>query len=94
MLHDRGAQISLRLPIVPGYNDHHGHFRAVATLVRSLPDLHSVEIMPYHPLGTGKIERMGLSQEGRAVSESPSRETVCSWIDELERMGVSLVNER
>jgi pyruvate formate lyase activating enzyme len=93
-LHDWGAEISLRLPIIPGYNDRPDHFRAVAALARSHPRLRSVEIMPYHPLGTGKVERMGLSRDGREQSDPPSKETVSCWIDEFETFGVCLANER
>lgn len=93
-LHDTGSRISLRLPIVPGYNDRVDHFEAAADLVRSLPDLQDVEIMPYHPLGTSKVERMGLDAGGRARSHPPDRETLARWIDEFERLGVSLRNER
>ena len=93
-LHDWGAEINIRLPIIPGYNDRQDHFRAVAALARSLPRLRTIEIMPYHPLGTSKIERMGLSPEGREQSEPPDKATVVSWIDEFERLGVLLANER
>jgi pyruvate formate lyase activating enzyme len=93
-LHDAGAQISLRLPIIPGYNDSSDHFRQVASLVSSLPSLHDVEIMPYHPLGTSKVERMGLEPGGRAQSTAPDRATISCWIDELEHLGVRLMNER
>jgi pyruvate formate lyase activating enzyme len=93
-LHDRGAQVIVRLPIVPGHNDRHDHFEAVAALVRSLPDLRGIELMPYHPLGTGKAERMGLDNLGRERSETPTRAKIAGWIDEFDALGVSLINER
>jgi pyruvate formate lyase activating enzyme len=93
-LHDQGAQISLRLPIIPGYNDRPDHFQGVAALVHSLPNLRDVQVMPYHPLGSGKVERMGLDPDRREHSTSPDRETIACWIDEFERLGICLVNER
>jgi pyruvate formate lyase activating enzyme len=91
-LHDLGARICLRLPIIPGYNDRKDHFGALAELVRSMPDLLGVEILPYHRLGTWKAERLGLSQEKRASSEAPKKETVCSWINQLEELGIRMMD--
>lgn len=93
-LHDQGAQISLRLPIIPGYNDRADHFGEVAALVGSLPGLREVEIMPYHPLGTSKVERMGLDLEGRERSSPPDKETIACWVDEFAQLGVCLLNGR
>lgn len=59
-LYDAGAKITLRLPIIPGYNERPEHFQAVEKLVESLPGLAGVERIPYHPLGRGKLARFGL----------------------------------
>jgi len=50
--------------------------------------------MPYHRLGEGKLERLGLSPDGRARAETPSRQLVESWLDALTALGVPLINER
>jgi pyruvate formate lyase activating enzyme len=59
LLHQRGAAIVLRLPVIPGVNDREDHFAAVAELARSLPQLRGVERLPYHALGAGKAEKIG-----------------------------------
>ncbi len=91
-LHDRGAEIVLRLPIVPGCNDRDDHFSAVAALTRSMPKLRGVEIMPYHRLGEGKRERLGLpaSTMGRT---SNSDELLPRWIERFRELGVEVVNQ-
>ncbi len=53
-----GVCVVLRCPIIPGVNDVPEHFEMIARLTRELPVL-GYEIMPYHPLGTGKAERVG-----------------------------------
>ena len=92
-LHSRGAQIIVRLPIIPGYNDRDDHFREVASLVKSLPDLLGVEIMPYHPLGTSKLDRFGFNADESAEIEIPSKEVVSSWIRRFGELGIELLNE-
>ncbi len=61
LLHDLGAAVRLRLPIVPGRNDRPTHHRNAARLARSLPRLRGVDTIPYHPLGLGKLARFGLN---------------------------------
>lgn len=60
-LHDAGAQVIIRLPLIPGCNDRPDHRQAVDELVRSLPKIKVVEQIPFHPLGQSKWERLGLS---------------------------------
>ncbi|NLF00207.1 MAG: glycyl-radical enzyme activating protein [Anaerolineales bacterium] len=91
-LHARGVQIILRLPTIPGYNDRPDHFVGVAELMRQMPGILGVEIMPYHSLGTSKLERLGLSAEEREQSQPPEKETVRGWIEQLQGMGVRVLN--
>ncbi len=91
-LHDRGAMVRLRLPIVPGFNDRQDHFAGIASLVRTLPDLQGVEIMPYHPLGLDKDERFALPRRV-GLPDSPADQSVLrDWIDQLEALGVQVTN--
>jgi pyruvate formate lyase activating enzyme len=92
-LHDHGAQVLLRLPLVPGLNDRAQHLDAVADLVRSLPKLLGVEIMPYHELGLAKLERLGLGASPVPPIEPPERETIAAWAARLRDRGVAVANE-
>ncbi len=89
----RGASIVLRCPIIPGYNDRQDHFNAIAALTQELPGLLGVELMPYHPLGEGKLERLGLSTKDRAQSQTPSPSTVAQWTACLREQGIHVLNE-
>ncbi|MHC5034072.1 MAG: glycyl-radical enzyme activating protein [Planctomycetota bacterium] len=90
---DRGAAVRLRLPIVPGLNDRPDHFQGVAELVSDLPGLLGVELMPYHRLGLGKLDRLGLK---RQVPEPPAPDEalVDSWIGNLRKLGIEVLNGR
>jgi pyruvate formate lyase activating enzyme len=76
-LHDAGAKIILRCPIVPGLNDREDHFRAIAQLTKNYPNFLGAELLPYHRLAASKAGRMGL--EVRGDYEQPSVETVEGW---------------
>jgi pyruvate formate lyase activating enzyme len=89
-LHDAGARIHLRLPIIPGWNDRPDHFAGIAALAHELPKLEQAEVMPYHPLGTGKPERFGLPPSACADVASPEPATVEGWKTELRRLGVPI----
>jgi pyruvate formate lyase activating enzyme len=92
-LHDLGASILLRLPIVPGFNDRNDHFERVAELVRGLPNLAGVELMPYHRLGTAKRQRLGaMESAGKPEPVPPSDSTVATWVHTLTALGVAVVN--
>jgi pyruvate formate lyase activating enzyme len=59
-LYREGARIQLQCPIVPGFNDTEAHRTAIAALARTMPHLEGVKILPYHPFGRSKLERLGL----------------------------------
>ncbi len=44
----------VRTPIIPGINDSREEIAAIADFVGKLPTLRYYELLPYHPLGTGK----------------------------------------
>jgi pyruvate formate lyase activating enzyme len=89
-LHDAGAAILVRLPLIPTLNARPDHLARVAELVRSLPRLLGVEIMPYHRLGEAKRERLGLPPA--PTIEPPSSDTVAQWAATLRELGVRVVN--
>jgi len=91
-LHEAGASILVRLPTVPEVNDQPERWQLAADLSRELPRLLGFEIMPYHRLGSGKRERLGLPPEAQAFS-TPSRELVAEWVQGLRALGVTVVNE-
>ena len=91
-LHADGARIRLRCPIVPGYNDRPDHFAAIASLARELAGIEGVELMPYHRLGEGKLDRLGLASDGRVCAPAPDRTLTEAWLRELAALGTPLIN--
>ena len=72
-LHDSGARVLVRCPIIPGVNDIQTHFDAIAQLTVQLPKLVGAEILPYHKLGVSKAKRIDSEyQEFEMVDASVS----------------------
>ena len=54
-----GAQIILRCPVIPEFNDRKEHFDGIAELANTLKNITEINIEPYHPLGSSKSEFLG-----------------------------------
>jgi pyruvate formate lyase activating enzyme len=62
MLVESNVNVQFRLPLIPGLNDDYNNVQETSAFLRSLSedDNLSIELMPYHRLGTGKYEALGL----------------------------------
>ena len=54
-----GADVRLRLPLIPGINDLDGDFEAIAELAASLSTSWPIHILPYHDAARGKYLMRG-----------------------------------
>ena len=80
-----GAEIVLRCPIIPSYNDTEAHFSGIAATANALHGIREIHVEPYHPLGKSKAEALGISYEpGDLPFVETERE--CEWIAALSRM--------
>jgi pyruvate formate lyase activating enzyme len=87
-LHNAGASILLRCPIIPGLNDREKHFKGLAELSKELPNLLGVEVLAYHRLAASKSGRMGLTVQEEY--EAPAQELVKEWNDTLKNYGANV----
>jgi pyruvate formate lyase activating enzyme len=90
-LHDAGADVVLRLPLIPGINAGDEHFRRIADLINSLPRVRRAEVLPYHPLGASKYARIGLPDPMQRLpggASAPDEEEVRGWVERLRALGV------
>ena len=79
-----GAATVLRCPIIPGLNAREDHFRGIAALANRLQNVKEVQILPYHPLGRSKLERLGKT-DSNPDWNFPEKETVEMWIAAVAR---------
>lgn len=90
-LHDAGAAILLRCPMIPEYNARREHLDGIAALARDLPKLKGVELLPYHRLGRPKLNRFGLVSRMPESVQPPDRKALEGWHAHLRARGVKLV---
>jgi len=54
------ADVWIRVPVIPGFNDDVRDVEATAAWVASLGNVRQLHLLPYHALGKNKAERVGL----------------------------------
>ena len=83
----RGARVLIRVPVIPGVNDSEDNMAALGAFLAPLEGIEGVELLPYHPLGGGKYESLGLSYPSAGL-EPPSREAMEALCQVVCRSGV------
>ncbi len=58
-LSQRGKDIIVRVPVIPGVNDREEEIREIARFANNL-GIRKIELLPYHGLGTYKYEALGI----------------------------------
>ena len=70
---EAGANIIIRTPVVPGFNDTEEEIRAIAKFAASLPGVSEHHLLPFHRLGKDKYDGLGRAYSF-AETEPPSKE--------------------
>lgn len=83
-LDQTGQLISLRCPIVPGCNDREDHLVGIANLTNQLAHVVEIRVLPYHPLGEAKADRIGGVYALKGLG-FPDADTVEGWKQTIRR---------
>ena len=72
--------IWIRVPIIPGVNDDDGNLEATAEFLAPLGGIRQVDLLPYHPTGEAKFDRVGIpfTLNGTPVPEGGRLEEIAS----------------
>lgn len=89
VLNDNGAKVILRCPIIPTYNDRLEHFRKIGELADRLSCVDEINIMPFHPYGEVKGERVGM--DNSVGIEAPKEDIVKEWIYNVQQYTLTKV---
>jgi pyruvate formate lyase activating enzyme len=90
-LHDAGAKIIVRCPMIPQHNARREHLDGIVSLARSLPKIEGVELLPYYDLWRAKLSRFGVVSQLPESVKPPDRATVKSWEEFLRTHGVRVL---
>lgn len=85
LLDQAGAALVLRCPLIPGLNDRQEHFAALADLANRLRRVVEVQVLPYHPLGTSKSQRLGQASPLGEIPR-PAEEQVRAWVEAIQSL--------
>lgn len=85
LLDSLGSKTVLRCPIIPTINDTKEHFEGIAAIANNLKNIIEINIEPYHPMGSGKLQSLGKDYPLSHLT-FPEKETVDKWIEEIQKM--------
>lgn len=77
----------IRAIMIPEVNMNPEHYRRLSEIYKSLNNVRYIELLPYHPYGISKAEKLGLYQEQYSI---PSEEAIASAVYELKNRGVNV----
>lgn len=80
----KGAKTILRCPIIPTINDTEAHFASIAETANVMQNVLEIHLEPYHPLGSGKAERLGREYPLLHIS-MPEEKTVRNWLETVQK---------
>ncbi len=60
-------RLVIRTPIIPGVNDDEEELKKIGAFCAGLRNLHHVQLLPYHRLGTATYEKLGLNYPLKGV---------------------------
>jgi glycyl-radical enzyme activating protein len=88
-----GAATILRCVLIAGVNFTDEHVDGIAALFGRLKHCLGVTLLPYHPLGTSKRERLGLPPEPPEVHGTPTEPDLAAARERLRKLGVVFVEQ-
>jgi pyruvate formate lyase activating enzyme len=86
-----GAEIWIRLPLVPGFNDGSANLDATADFVGSLAGRHPVFVLPYHAAAADKHRRLGHAPPDVELRAPTDRE-IETAVERLRSHGLDVRN--
>jgi pyruvate formate lyase activating enzyme len=89
MLSASGADIVIRMPLIPTVNDSEEDIAAAAKFIAELPRTHPVHLLPYHRAANSKYLKLGMSYRGENVLPPPE-EQVTHAAQRLSNFGLTV----
>lgn len=79
------TELSIRVPVIPGFNDTVGEIEAIASYTRELKGVKRMHLLPYHRLGQDKYAGLGRTYPMGDV-EPPSGEKMQTLLEAAEKV--------
>jgi pyruvate formate lyase activating enzyme len=82
-----GANLIIRIPVVPSFNHTTDEIKDIAAFAKTLPGVKELHLLPYHRLGQDKYEGLGRKYTLSHI-EPPSNEDMKQLLEAAERSGL------
>jgi len=79
----------VRTPIVPGVNDNPEDVLAIAQFAAQLPNLLYYELLPFHPMASGKYDSLDMDYRAREL-KTPSKEEIEALAEVARQAGIEV----
>ena len=88
-LSDSGADIVIRIPLIPGVNDDDENLARTGEFIAGLPQRHRVDLLPYHRTAGPKYTKLGLCFRGENIAPlDPNR--MADILQRLQGFGLTV----
>ncbi|HSO61218.1 MAG TPA: glycyl-radical enzyme activating protein [Desulfobacterales bacterium] len=84
-----GADIVIRIPLIPGVNDDAQRLSEIGEFIAALPRKHPVDLLPYHAAAAGKYKKLGIGLRGANVTPA-SAERIAEIAHHLSDFGLTV----
>ena len=84
-----GADITIRIPLIPGINDDHENLSQICRFLSKLSGIHKVHILPYHDHQKNKYNKLGLHYHAEDMV-LPTRSQLTAVAKRFEDMGYQI----
>ena len=85
-LHDSGANVIVRIPLIPGFNDDAESISQIHGFLRPLVDIHEIHILPYHEYQKNKYCKLDIPYLAGHISP-PTQEYLFNLVKAFEKDG-------
>lgn len=85
-----GAEVLVRMPLIPGVNDDQQNLEAVGTFLEKQRSNVQLELLPYHRMGEDKYKRLDRSYEMDEIQPS-TLEEMAKAIEILAKFDISVI---
>jgi pyruvate formate lyase activating enzyme len=79
----------VRTPIIPGVNDTAEQVLAIARFAAQLPNLLYYELLPFHPMASGKYDSLGMDYRARELKR-PDKEAMDALTEAAQGVGIQV----
>lgn len=86
---ERGSRTWVRVPLIPGVNDDEDNLAATIELTSTLPGSPPVCLLPYHRIGSGKYDRLGIRYTLGEI-EPPAETALTAVADRFRARGLDV----